>query len=275
MVENEHDTPDASQGAGDPRTPEHGAPVEGALDSQEPDRELFAHQSEPDEPEVATREAAPESAPEPAIVTPARKSRGYWQKLTLFVAVLGLLATAIGLGAMKFKGKDERLRAISDAIEAAAKDPGGVASTLETKLADLWAPAPPAAEDDRKPKPRRSAANEAAPTPSPAAEQKPPPVSETPRPAPTPSWASPQEPKPAPVAEPTPATPPAVRSEDGAQIGALVKRIEQLETTVREAARDAQLVAKSPEAGEKTAAPTSDQGSYLNALEGRIDELAD
>ncbi len=278
MVENEHDTPDASQGAGDPKSPEHGAPVEGAPDSQERDHELFAHQSEPDEPEVATSEAAPESAPEPAIAKPARKSRGYWQKFTLLLAVLGLLATAIGLGAIKFKDKDERLRAISDAIEAAAKDPGGFASTLENKLADLWAPAPPAAENDRKPKPRRSAANEVAPipaAPSPAAEQKPPPVIETPRPAPTPGWTSPQESKPALVAQPTPASPPAVRSEDSAQIGALVKRIEQLEATVREAARDAQRVANPPEAGEKTMAATTEETAYLNALEGRIDELAD
>ncbi len=279
MVENEHDTPDAPQGAGAPKTPEHGAPAEALPDSQEPDQQLFTHDSESYEPEVATAEAAPEPALEPVIATPARKSRGYWQKLTLLLAVLGLLATGVGLGAIKFKDKDERLRAISDAIEAAAKDPGGVASTLEAKLAYLWAPAPPAAENDRKSKPRRTATNEAAPTPAapnPAAEQNPPPVVETPRPVPTPGWASPQEPKPAPAAEqPTPVSPPAARSEDSAQIGALVKRIEQLEATVRETARDAQRVAKPPEAGERTAPPTSDEGSYLNALEGRIDELAD
>ena len=62
------------------------------------------------------------------------------------------------------------------------------------------------------------------------------------------------------------------------EIAALVKRIEQLEATAREAletARDAQRSAKPAETGEKTATPTADEGSYLNALEGRIDELAD
>ncbi len=69
-----------------------------------------------------------------------------------------------------------------------------------------------------------------------------------------------------------------MRVEDSAQVGALVKRIEQLEATAREAleaAKDAQRAAKLPEAGEKTAAPTANEGTYLNALEGRIDELAD
>jgi hypothetical protein len=290
MMQNEHDTPDEPRSAGGPESPAHVAKDEGASDSHERDHELFAHQSEPHESEIPAPEAAPETAaepaPEPAIAPPVRKSGGYWQKFTLLLAVLGLLAIGGGLAAIKFKDKDERLRAISDAIDAAAKDPKAFASSVETKLAELWASASSKVEGDRKSKLGRTAANEpSAPTPKPAAEPNPLPAVETPRPTPTPGWAAPREPKPAPaardeqpasIAPPTPA--PSVRAEDSAQIAALVKRIEQLEATSREAleaARDAQRSAKPAETGEKTATPTADEGTYLNALEGRIDELAD
>ncbi len=291
-MENEHDTPDQPRGAGGHESPAHVAKDEGASDSQERDHELFAHQSEPHEPEIVPPEAAPETAaepktaaeaaPEPAMAPPARKSGGYWQKFTLLLAVLGLLAIGGGLAAIKFKDKDERLRAISDAIDAAAKDPERFASSVETKLGELWASVSSKVEGDRKSKPSQTAANEpAAPTPKPAAEPNPPAAVETTRPTPTPGWAAPREPKPAPaardeqpapIAAPTPA--PSARAEDSAQIAALVKRIEQLEATAREAleaAKDAQRSAKPAETGEKTA----NEGSYLNALEGRIDELAD
>jgi hypothetical protein len=286
MMENEHDTPDQPRGAGGHEGPAHVAKEEGASDSQERDHELFTHQSEPHEPEIVPPEAEPETAaepaPEPAIAPPVRKSGGYWQKFTLLLAVLGLLAIGGGLAAIKFKDKDERLRAISDAIDAAAKDPEGFASSVETKLGELWASISSKVEGDRKSKPSQTAANEpAAPTPKPAAEPNPPAADETPRPSSTPGWAVSREPKPAPaardeqpapVAAPTPT--PSVRAEDSAQIAALVKRIEQLEATAREAleaAKDAQRSAKPAETGEKT----TNEGSYLNALEGRIDELAD
>jgi hypothetical protein len=287
MMENQHDTPDEPRGAGGPESPKHVAKDEGV---SERDHALFAHESEPHESEIVAPEAAPETAaepaPEPVIAPPVRKSGGYWQKFTLLLAVLGLLAIGGGLAAIKFKDKDERLRAISDAIDAAAKNPERFASSVETKLAELWASASSKVEGDRKSKPRQTAANEpAAPTPKPAAEPNPLPAVETPRPTPTPGWAAPGELKPAPaardelrapIAPPTPA--PSVHAEDSAQSAALVKRIEQLEATAREAletAREAQRSAKPAEAGEKTATPTADEGSYLNALEGRIDELAD
>jgi hypothetical protein len=286
MMENQHDTPDEPRGAGGPESPAHIAKDERASDSHERDHELFAHESEPHESESVAPEAAPETAaepaPEPAIAPPVRKSRGYWQKFTLLLAVLGLLAIGGGLAAIKFKDKDERLRAISDAIDAAAKDPESFASSVETKLAELWASASSKVEGDHKSKPRQTAANEpAVPTPKPAAEPKPLTAVETPRPTPAPGWAAPRELKPAPaerdeqsapVTAPTPA--PSVHAEDSVQIAALVKRIEQLEATAREAleaAKDAQRSAKPAETGEKTAT----EGSYLNALEGRIDELAD
>jgi hypothetical protein len=284
MIENEHDTPEEPRGAGGPQSPTHGAGGEGAPGSQERDHELFAHRSELHESEIVAPEAAPEAAPEPTVAPPVRKSGGYWQKLTLLLAVLGLLAIGGGLAAIKFKDKDERLRAISDAIDAAAKDPEGFASKIETKLAELWASASSTVESDRKPKSRQTAANEpAVPAPKPTAEPKPLPAVETPRPTLAPSWTAPQETKPAPaardehpapIAAPTPVPASSVRGEDGAQVAALVKRIDQLEATAREAleaARDAQRSAKPAETGEKPA----DEGSYLNALEGRIDELAD
>jgi hypothetical protein len=293
MMENQHDTPDEPRGAGAPESPLHVAKDEGV---SERDHALFAHESESHEPEshepesheseFVAPEAAAGPAPEPAIAPPVRKSGGYWQKFTLLLAVLGLLAIGGGLAAIKFKDKDERLRAISDAIDAAAKDPQRFASSIETKLAELWASALSKVEGDRMSKPRQTAANEpAAPTPKPAAEPNSLPAVETPRPTTTPGWAAPGQPKPAPaardelpapIAPPTPA--PSVHAEDSAESAALVKRIEQLEATAREAletARDAQRSAKPAETGEKTATPTADEGSYLNALEGRIDELAD
>ena len=290
MMENEHDKPDDPRGAGGSESPAHVVRDEKASDSHERDQELFAHEPESHESEIVAPEAAPEPtaepAPEPAIAPPVRKSGGFWQKFTLLLAVLGLLAIGGGLAAIKFKDKDERLRAISDAIDAAAKDPERFASSVEAKLAELWASASSKIEGDRKSKPRQTAANEpAAPTSKPAAEPDPLPAVETPRPTPTPGWAAPREPKPAPTArdeQPAsiapPTSAPAVRPEDSAEIAALVKRIEQLEATAREAleaARDAQRNAKPAEMGEKTATPTADEGSYLNALEGRIDELAD
>ncbi len=295
MTENQHDTPDEPQGAGDPESHAHVAHAhvakdEGASDSQERDHELFArepesHEIESHECEIVAPEAALETraepAPEPAIAPPVRKSGGYWQKFTLLLAVLGLLAIGGGLAAIKFKDKDERLRAISDAIDAAAKDPESFASSVETKLAELWASASSKVED-RNSKPRQTAATEPATTPKPAAEPSPVPAVETPRPTPTPGWAAAREPKPAPAAKDeqpasiaTPA--PSAQAEDGARIAALAKRIEQLEATTREAletAKDAQRSAKPAETSEKTA-PAADEGSYLNALEGRIDELAD
>jgi len=291
MMENQHDTPDEPRGAGGPESPEHVAKDEGASNSQERDHELFAHESEshesrPHESEIVAPEAAPETAVEPAIAPPVRKSGGYWQKFTLLLAILGLLAIGGGLAAIKFKDKDERLRAISDAIDAAAKNPKGFASSVETRLGELWGSVSSKVEGDRKSKPRQTAANEpAAPTPKPAAEPNPLPAVETPSPTPTPGWAAPREPKPAPAARdelPAPTAPPtpapSVHAEDSAQSAALVKRVEQLEATAREAletAREAQRSAKPAETGEKTATPTADEGSYLNALEGRIDELAD
>ena len=230
MMENQHDTPDEPRGAGGPEIPEHVAKDEGV---SERDHELFVHESESHETKSHESEfVAPETAPEPAIAPPVRKSGGYWQKFTLLLAVLGLLAIGGGLAAIKFKDKDDRLRAISDAIDAAAKNPKGFASSVETRLGELWGAVSSKVEGDRKTKPRQTAANEpAAPTPKPAAEPNPLAAVETPRSTPTPGWAAPREPKPAPAARdelsaptapPTPA--PSVHAEDSAQIAALAEK---------------------------------------------------
>ncbi|MFY9834303.1 MAG: hypothetical protein WAK66_16530, partial [Methylocystis sp.] len=261
MMENQHDKPDDPRGAGGPESPVHVAKDEG-----ERDHELFAHEPEshesaPHESEIVAPEAALEMAPEPAIAPPVRKPGGFWQKFTMLLAILGLFAIGGGLAAIKFKDKDERLRAISDAIDSAAKDPERFASSVETRIAELWSSASSKVEGDRKLKPRQTAVNEpAASTPKPAAEPDPLRAVETPRSTPTPGWAAPREPKPAPaatdeqpasIAPPTPAT--AVHAEESAQIAALGKRIEQLEATAREAletARDTQRSAKPAETGE-------------------------
>ncbi len=286
MMENQHDKPEDPRGAGGPESPVHVAKDEGERDHELFSHEPESHESGPHESEIVAPKAALEMAAEPAIAPPVRKSGGFWQKFTMLLAVLGLFAIGGGLAAIKFKDKDERLRAISDAIDSAAKDPERFASSVETRIAELWSSASSKVEGDRKLKPRQTAVNEpAASTPKPAAEPDPHPAVETPGPTPTPGWAAPREPKPAPaatdeqpasIAPPTPAT--AVHAEESAQIAALGKRIEQLEATAREAletARDTQRSAKPAETGEKTATPTADEGSYLNALEGRIDELAD
>ncbi|MGA8171626.1 MAG: hypothetical protein WB816_12465 [Methylocystis sp.] len=292
MVENEHDTPDATHAAGTPTAPAHDAPTEGIHDPREGDHELFADPSDQHAPETV---AAAET-PEPIDAAPPRKRGGYWQKFTLLLALLGLTATGLGFAAIKFKDKDERLRAISDAIDAASKDPEGFAATLESKLTDLWDRTTKSIEGGGKPATRATAAKETAPAPiptrpaiepapippKPAAEPAPLAAMETPRPTPTPGWAVPQEPKPAPIAKddhPAPIAPPlATRNEDSAQIGSIVKRVEQLETTAREAletAKDAQRTAKGSQTGEKPAATNEDEKANVAALEGRIDELAD
>lgn len=287
MVENEHDKPGEPRGASDAQSPAHGAREEAVLESQEPDHALFAHHAEPEIEMIAPEpEPEPEATPEPALAPPARKSGGYWQKFTLLLAVLGLLAIGGGLAAIKFKDKDARLRAVADAIDMAAKDPESFATSVEAKLGALWASISMTIEGDHKPKARQTATNETlAPAPKPAAEPKPAPVAETPRLNSTPGWAAPSEPKAGPAAKderPAPvigaSTPAPARDEDSAQTAALVRRVEQLEATAREAleaARDAQRNAKPAETGEKTAPPTTEEASYLTALEGRIDELAD
>ena len=282
MVDNEHNAPDTPR---DLHDPEPSAPVD--HDAQARDHELFAHEPVNSSAYDAN---APVAEPEAVVAPPPRKRRGFLGKFTASLAVLALLLTAGGISAVVFKDKDERLRAISDAIDSAAKDPGAFVAEVEIKLADWWKETIALVDGEvsggAKPKTQEKiASNPGRAAAKPPAE--PLPVIETPPPAPTPvpSWAAPQDAKPEQTAKPDRPAPVAsaapdssVRSEDRAEIQALSKRVEQLEATAREAietARDAQRIAKSNEANEKPAASTGEEGTYLNALEGRIDELAD
>ena len=95
-MENQHDTPDEPRGAGGHESPEHVGKDAGASDSHARDHELFAH--EPELHEFGAHESesvAPE--PAPAIAPPVRKSGGFWQKFTMLLAVVVLLAIGGGL----------------------------------------------------------------------------------------------------------------------------------------------------------------------------------
>ncbi len=282
MVDNEHNAPDTPR---DIHDPEPNAPVD--HDAQARDHELFAH----DPADSSAYDAnASVSEPEAVVAAPPRKRRGFFGKFIASLAVLALLLTAGGISAVVFKDKDERLRAVSEAIDSAVKDPGAIAAEAEAKLADWWKEtialvdgegsggAKPKTQEKTASNPKRAAAK-------PPAEPLPVIESQNSVPTPAPGWAAPQDAKPdqtvrsdrpPPLASAAPDSP--ARSEDRSEIQALSKRVEQLEATTREAmetARDAQRNAKSDEANEKPAAPTGEEGSYLNALEGRIDELAD
>jgi hypothetical protein len=283
MVDNVHDTPDSPHDGTESTPREPVASVGGDLGEQSQDHELFAPEAVDHDAAIAEQPAAAASGP--TNLPAPRKRRGFWRKFTLFLAIIGLLLTGGGVTAIVFKDKDERLRAISDMIDEAGKDPAAFAAGLEAKIAEWWKDTLALVEaetsDGSKPKAERRATAERAP-----AHEKPVPESlpviEAPRPATTPAWTSPQDAKQTQASKPEQAPPPEVttaqRADDRAEVLALVRRIEQLEATTHEAietAREAQRTAKPGEAAEKPAASTSEESGYASALEGRIDELAD
>jgi hypothetical protein len=275
MSKNEHN---------DPHAP-HGGEDAASLKPHGDDHELFAEESLDAEPEaVEAAPAAPE--PEPALVLPARKGGGGLQKLFVSAAALALLLGAAGAAAVAFKDRDPRLRAISDVIEDAAKDPRAFATSAEARLTALMKqirgqdealPVRPSLKGELK-----TAEAEKRPAAEKSAPEAPAPVKAAP------GWAAPQEIKtPSPKAEraaPPPAAAPAAetpaRRESEALTQALMKRIEQLEAAVREAsetARDALQRAEKSAAekpAEKSSSTEIDPAGYFAALEGRIDELA-
>lgn len=283
MSDNEHDTPDST--ARTPHSTEHAVPVDEDVNSQARDHELFNHRADAIESELASPDTGSESPAE--VAAPAREPRGYWQKFTVLIAVTGLLITGGGVGAIMFKDRDARLRAISDAIDEATKDPEKFASSLETKLSAWWAPRSSIAEPPRNNDSNQAAVSEAPPAAAPENIPEPEarPASESAHPAPQPGWAS-AERRETPLAKdaiPAPSlaipAPLAARSEtEGeSEFKALAARVDQLEGTVREAletAKDARRMAKPPEVDDKAATPAADE-AYVTALEGRIDELAD
>jgi hypothetical protein len=283
MSKNEHIDPSAPHGV------EEGAPLEPQREERGDDHELFAEESLNALPEPAEAPlAAPE--PEPAIAAPPRKGGGLIRKLFVSTATVALLLGGVGAAAVAFKDKDERLRAISDMIDDAARDPRAFAIGADAKFSALikkllgQEEAEPVRVASLKSDLKTAEAQKA-----PAAEKAAP---EPPAPArAAPGWAAPQDIKPvpgpkteraAPPATPpsTPATPyvsgPGAEAQaQDAQTHGLLKRIEQLETAVREAAetaRAAQESASKPATGKSST--EIDAAGYYAALEGRIDELA-
>jgi len=173
MAENENDPPEA-------------APHDSAADQEAHEHDHFAHEHEAPAQEAEHSEAA-ESAPTP------RKSRGFGQKFTLLVAALGLFAIIGGGAAIVFKDKDERLRAIADAIEAAGRDPKGFFAEQEAMLG-AWLtktlPQDGAGEAKAPPLVAEKAAPPAAPEERASAEAPTPP-------SPAPGWANPADVRPA------------------------------------------------------------------------------
>ena len=285
MSDNENDTPNSM--ARTPRSTEHGVPGGEDVESTDRDHELFNQHADATESEVGAPESGPISPPEDA--APTREHRGYWQKFTVLIAIAGLLITGGGVGAIMFKDRDARLRAISEAIDDATKDPESFASNLEARLSAWWASRSPTAET---PPDSQTAMREAPPSPGApehAAEPETRPESESAHRTPQPGWASrdrknTSDAAPAPsLAAPAPSlaspAPLAARSEKESEgeFKALAARVEQLEATAREAleaVKEARPTAKPPEAGDKAGTPAADE-SYMTALEGRIDELAE
>ena len=280
--------------------PEHAAAAiaEAPLEA-EPARGEISDAAHVEFPEPSPEATTPAEAP--ARVAAPRKRRGFWQKFTLFIALLGLVATAAGGLAVKFKDKDERLRVISDWIEGAAKNPHAVVATLMQKLGALSEQATPrqgAAPSHEAP--ARPAVAEAPPAARPAAPQAelavtplvaPPAPAAAPaageqHPAPAALWAPPREVAPVAAVNPTtqqerPAqVAAATRAEAGTETAALAKKVEKLEAIAAEAletARAAQRIAARPGEQKPAAEALAENADFsvVYALEGRIDALSD
>lgn len=272
----------------EPRALFDGAPIPASpsqSDTVDPlsEAERFGAGSPPRGPFAHEAGGAASLPPEPPSAPPPRKKSGFWRKLTLTVAALGLLAAIGGLAAIQFKDKDQRLRAVADFIEQTEKDAKALFQSLEQKITALL------------PK-------DELPNKSIASKTRPPETSPT-----APKSVEPKGVETAPARDANansgkretaqPATPPARLIDEAASqreenARALSRRVELLEEQVRAATRSAQeaqtsaqaaaqaaqtaaqAAGKSAEAGAKPTA-TSEEGTYLNALEGRIDELAE
>ncbi len=216
-----------------------------AQHAQEGDHALVAEETVVREPSATLAEPSepPLEAAEPD--APPRKRRGYGQRFALLAALLGLLATSAGVLVVKFKDSDERLRAISDQIDQATRDPNAFIATQTQKLAEWSGSAAPR----QSAKPARLP--EAPPPHTAAVEAAPPPV----------------------------ASPPPAKAEPGPETAALAKKIERLEAIAAEAldtAREAQRLGSRP-ADDKPAAARveSEDLSVIYALEGRVEALSD
>ena len=261
----------ASGGAASPLSSTTGvkSPFETANDAPAHDLSNGSEASEATEPPI-----------EPYVEPPRRRSGFPLGRILL--ALIALAAVSIG-ATFVFKDKDERLRAVADAIENAVRNPQAFFAALqdrssgplngkttshpslavkeaaplsETQPSEPAAPATP--EGTASTSPQSDAKQPAEAPPEKSAEA---PQPSTPSPAPTPA---------APEAEPAP--PPREAQIDNRD--ALVKRVDQLEQVAQSALKIAEeaRAARVSEGSDKS--NSLSERDYLVALEGRIDELA-
>ena len=220
-----------------------------------------------------------EPAPEGAPPSPGKKRRRGGHGFTLFLAALGLSATALGGAAVVFKKQDERLGVIADAIERAAQNPAKFVLKEKEELGAWLAEKLPRGEEERK--------TIAAPPAGAVASSSTAHVDSAPS-APAPAWAAPRDAEQKPPtleaqAEPTPqaaapsAPPPS--AVESAELAALAKRLQLLEAEVRaanEAAAEARRAAEAKPQPERTepAGTGPETKTLIAPLEARLDELA-
>jgi hypothetical protein len=227
----------------------HGHDDHGDHDHAHGDHETLADRESMAAQTASLAPAAPVEIPAPP------RNKGLVGRFSLLLAVLGLVATGGGLAAIKFKDRDPRLGAVADYIETAARDPRAALLSLEQQAETLLAWNKPPRDANPPPAPALEAPAAKEPVAMPPADDGGAPAARQPKPGA--DWAAPSEPaNNESAAAPAPVSPPASGTPRDEEIQALLKRVEQLEEAVRKAPR------------------TAEEGTYLNALEGRIDELA-
>ncbi len=193
-----------------------------------------------------------------------------------------MLATALGAVTVVFRNQDQRLGAIADAIEQAAQNPKTfilkekeeLGAWIAEKLphggeANKMDSAPPASDASSKPTDLAPVSADSAPS------------------APAPGWEAPreaQEKPPAQKAEAEPASQapirsPAQSSVSNAEVAPLLRRLDALEADIRaanDAAAEARRAAEARPPAQRTEAPaaTPETKTAIDALEARLDELA-
>lgn len=257
----------ASGGAASPLSSTTGvkSPFETANDAPAHD---LSNESEATEPPI-----------EPYVEPPRRRSGFSLGRILL--ALIALVAVFVG-AAFVFKDKDERLRAVADAIENAVRNPQAFFAALQDKssgpLNGKTTSHPSLAVKEAAPLSETQPSESTAPA-TPEGTASTPPQSDA-KPAEAPPEKSAEAPQPStPSRAPTPAAPeaepaPPPREAQIDNRDALVKRVDRLEQVAQSALKAAEeaRAARASESADKS--DSLSERDYLVALEGRIDELA-
>jgi hypothetical protein len=237
----------------------------------------------PHEEESQLLGSGPEA--ERAAPAPRKERRRGGHGFTLFLATIGLLATALGVGAVVFKNRDERLRALADAIEQAAQNPKDFIVKEKEEIGAWLAEKLPHGEEERKTR-ITPPSGDAGSKPTALA---PPPAESAPGAA-APGWSAPPEVQQKPperraAAEPAPQSPapslPPPAAVGSAEIAPLLRRLEALEAEVRAAndvAAEARRAAEARPPAERIESPAAAAPETKNAvaaLEARLEELSE